>query len=892
MLFASDAMAQFSTEAARQELERRGLTEQEVREALILKGVNVDNINTSDPAELKRYEKTIREVLDELERKKIEASQPNSNIQPQQTSGSTQDVQEAIKDEGVKEAIKEGATIDEAISEELQKKQEEITPPAVIYGHQLFRNKTLKLFRTTDGAKVPATYSLGPGDVVSIAVWGDTEFSLNQEITKEGFIKPERIPRIFLSGYTIEEAKAIIYKKLRGYMVFNKSEMALSLVTARTININIVGDVFNPGSYNISAINSGVNALVAAGGPNNLGSVRRIKLLSPGAGERNIDLYRYLLNPLVNEDYYLSENDYLFVPIAEKVVEIRGAVNRPFKYELLEEENLIDLVNFAGGLQPDAITKNIQISRIFDDERIIIDIDYTKAKSTDFSLKHGDRIEVRAIGDNVDNTIKIEGAVQNAGIYEYQEGMRIVEVLDKAILEDDAITDLVYIRRLNDDFKTRRYEIVNIEAAINNPQSPSNLELNKGDIIIISSAGTFADKATIQIVGAVRDPKEIELDVNNNLKISDALFLGGGISKDAANFGYIYRKGKDNPSEIEYIYFDINEVLTDGAGNYELNPDDRIEIFKKSTFQDDAIVSVSGAVRNPGEFVYNENLTLRDALLFSGGLKREASNSRIEVYRLEIGSDKSANTLVATVSADEDKNFEQSRGFGLMPFDQIIVRSAPDFEYQQNVELAGEVLYPGMYALLVDNTRLSYLVKQAGNLSEEAFLGGATLYRSYDNTGYIVIDLEKALSNPGSKYDLILRKGDKLTIPKRSTLVTISGATNSKAYYPEKLTDGKINVSYEGSKRAHHYINKYAGGLSENADRRSVSVEYPNGEVKTTKRILFFNVHPKVREGSHIKVAYKVEKTKEEKKKKILIGAKYYQTPLPKPLQFYPLFYF
>ena len=869
LVFSVNVNAQFSTDAARQELERRGLTEQEVRDALLLKGVDIDNIDTSNPEELKKYEKTIRQVLDELEEgKKQEKAQP---VTPSNETESDNEVKEVIKDESVKEAIKDGATIDEAISEELQKKQDELTPPAQIYGHQLFRNKTLKQFRTTDGAKVPPTYKLGPGDVVSIAIWGDTEFNLNQEISKEGFIKPERIPRIFLSGYTIDEAKAIIFKRLRNYMVFTRSEMALSLVTARTINVNIVGDVFNPGSYSISAINSGINALVAAGGPSDLGSVRNIKLLSPGSEEKRIDLYTYLLNPLVNEEYYLNENDYLFVPIAKKVVEIKGAVNRPFKYELLDDENLLDLIQYSGGLKANARTKNIQVSRIFEDERTIIDIDYTKAKSTDFTLVNGDVIEVKSMDEDADNIISIEGAVKNPGNYEFKEGTKIKEILDKAILKDNAITDLVYIRRLNKDQITRRYEIVNVDNALKNNNSPSNLELEKGDIIIIGSEGNYVDKAYVEVVGAVRSPKEIELDVENNLKITDALFLAGGIAQGASDFGYIYRKPDSNSIQIEYIYFDLGEILSNpnSDSNLELTPFDKIEIFKKATFEEEANVSVSGAVRNPGEIPYNENLTLRDALLFSGGLKREAANSRIEVYRLEIGANNNANTLVATVSTSEDENFKQSSQFRLMPFDQIIVRRAPDYELQQNVEIEGEVLYPGVYALLVDNTRLSYLVNQAGNISDEAFLGGATLYRNFEETGFIVIDLQKALENPGSRYDLILRKGDILSIPKRNTLVTISGATNSKAYYPENLTgDGKVNVSYEGNKRANHYINKYAGGLADNADKKSVTVEYANGEVKQTKSFLFINIYPKVREGSHIKVSYKKEKTKEEKEKK------------------------
>ncbi len=866
--------AQFSTEAAKMELEKRGLTEQEVKDALMLKGIDVDNINTSDPSELAKYEKTIREVLNELEaKKKAQKSATTTPTQSENIASKSINVNKSppvINDENVIEAIEDGATVEEAISEEIQKENNKETPQASIYGHQFFRDNTLKLFRTTEGAKVPDTYKLGPGDVVNIAIWGDSERELTQEISKEGYIKPEGQSRIFLSGLTIAEAKAVIYRSFRKFTYFNQSQIAISLITARTINVNIVGEVFNPGSFNVSAINTAINAMVAAGGPSNIGSVRNIKLISPSNGEKNIDLYKYLLNPSANETYYLAENDYIFIPVVEKVVEIKGAVNRAFKYELKANENLIALVDFAGGLKADALKKNLQILRIENDQSKIIDVDYTKVISGDFVLNNGDVVTVNKINNQVDNVVEIIGAVENEGIYEFKQGMKIGDLLTKAILKKDAIKDFVYIRRLNPDQKTRRYEIANISEIEKNGTSPSNIELERGDVVSIASTTAYVDNYIVSVEGEVRAPGDYQLDYNDDFRISDLVFLAGGVTDDVNNFAYVFRKSTENKNKIEYIYLNLENALrnNNSKDNIILKPEDKLMLYSKRAYFDESDIDVSGAVRNPSKIKYSEGITLRDAILISGGLKREASNSRIEVYRIAMNGEKKTETLVAKVAVSEDENFEKSNSFLLMPFDQIVVRNAPEFELQQNVIIEGEVKYPGKYSLLSDNTKLSDLIMQSGSYTKEAFLRGATLKRNFEKTGFVVINLEEALSNPNSKSNIIVREGDELYVPKRNTLVAISGATNASEYYPENnMFDGKINVSFDGEKRANRYLEKYAGGIADNGDRKSVIVEYPNGQVKRTKRFLFFNIYPKVMEGSHIKVYTKVIKTQEEKEK-------------------------
>ncbi|MBK8547829.1 MAG: SLBB domain-containing protein [Saprospiraceae bacterium] len=166
--------------------------------------------------------------------------------------------------------------------------------------------------------------------------------------------------------------------KLKNYYYFQKENFELTVITARTINVNIYGEVFTNGTFNISAINTAFNALIASGGPTNLGSVRKIQVTRPGQKPKNLDVYLYLNNPSITQDFYLNENDFIFVPIAEKLVTISGEVNRPYKYELINNENLNDLLKFAGGLTVNALKSNIKIKRIEDDSVRIIDLNLTQ----------------------------------------------------------------------------------------------------------------------------------------------------------------------------------------------------------------------------------------------------------------------------------------------------------------------------------------------------------------------------------------------------------------------------------------------------------------------------------------------------------------------------------
>ena len=702
-----------------------------------------------------------------------------------------------------------------------------IYPKAKIFGQDIFRNNKLNFYQKALDAKAPENYKLGPGDEISISIWGFNEFSETLEVDSRGYISPSSYGRIYVKGLTFKNMRSLLKNKFSKFFDMQNSEIDVSLSYSKVITINIVGEVYNPGSYVIPSINTAFNALISSNGPTQIGTVRNIYIKRNGKTVDSLDVYKFLFDPEKSHDIYLQDGDYLFVPPAKNLIEISGAVNRPYTYEAKDNESVSEMIRYAGGFSSKAYRDIITLKRLDYNDMRVFDV-----HSNDFDselVDNGDELIVNHISNKLSNVITIDGNIGVAGEYEYKKEEKLLELLNRAkCISQKTFLEKVYIIRLNPD-RTKSHIAINLENILDDETHPDNIIMQEYDIV-------------------------------NVMSIDD--------------------------------------------------------------FDDDFNISVQGSVRSPGDFNYGDGMSLQSALFLAGGLTQQAEGSRVEISRImeyDINSNKlkPRRAIVKNVKVGNELALSQeAENFELQPYDQIFVRSNPDFEPVINVQILGEVKYPGTYSILRKNEKISSLIKRSGGLTNYAYLDGVKLYRKFEvtaendeeikemnisdelkktilndpdaasiyaeelenynneffssepkslkqiNLDMVYLDLEKALKSNQSKHNLVLNEGDSIIIPKTMDVVHITGELMN-------LQGNSISAPYFNSKRANYYVKNFAGGFSKLNDRSNTVVVYPNGIAKKSKNFLLFKLSPKVAKGSTIRVSSKIKKGKRKNKGKI-----------------------
>lgn len=326
---ARDMEAQF-----RKEIEQRGISEEEFQSKLDERGIDLEQLKELSIQDAANMKGEIESIIKEIE---TEKSKLPKNKKAMPTAIDSKAIHNA-KISVSKSAVKDSLNIERKISNPQTSFNRdsinlpESKSPVEIWGQEIFRNKSLVVYHQGNDVKPPDTYILGVGDQVTVAIWGVSQLNEVYEINSEGYITPARMPRIFLKGVALSRAKSLISNYFKRFYRFNSNQIEVALNYSRTININIVGEVVQYGAYTLPAINTAFNALIAAGGPTNIGSVRKIKLIRRGV-ETTMDVYKFINNPAIDKNFYLENNDYIQVPVAGKVVSITGAIKRPYKYE-------------------------------------------------------------------------------------------------------------------------------------------------------------------------------------------------------------------------------------------------------------------------------------------------------------------------------------------------------------------------------------------------------------------------------------------------------------------------------------------------------------------------------------------------------------------------------
>lgn len=837
---------------AQGELQKRGLNEVEVRARLLENGIDVDNI---PPTEYASYQDRVVSILNQMQAEKDAKGEGTDTV--------------SVLIEGAAAQAKTleefpQTTAGEAAAEAALAENTNITKGAGddIYGHSLFMNKSLDVFRTTDGAQAPDTYILGEGDEVHISIFGSSQTEIHQRIASDGSIQPVGASKIFLKGMTLAQGRQAVRSKLAQHYSFRQDQIAVTITTARTLTVNIYGEVGVNGGFTVSALNTAFNALAAAGGPTPIGSVRNV--LHTRAGKTTtIDLYKFMAKPDLKAMYDLQNNDVLYVPVAQKIVSIEGAVNRPMRYEMLEDESLADLLEYAGGLRYDAFPEFVQIERREFGE--VKYLEYELGRVLDgtqkVALANGDVVRIRTASKPLENYVSISGGVYYGGNYDLEKNSSLLALIENAKPTYTAKTDFLFVERTRAD-ETVEVLTVPFPGVDGNP----DFILQARDAVKILELATYRDVDTIAVSGQVRIPFERNFGLNDRMTVSQAIEYAGGLKESVFPVAYIFRKDLKNPLKMEYIPINLDQ-----DGETELQPGDKLNVYDNTTYTNVGELHVSGAVKNPIGITFDSSVSVHDLLTMAGGFEVGAAFDRVEVFRLNISKKDEVQFDLITLAVDEEYNLVGNEDFQLQPYDHIVVRRTPDFTMGRVVEVNGRVKYPGIYVLTDTKTQLWEVIEMAGGLLDDAD-PYARLFRTYKNRGNIGLDLRDVKAGKGSlKADPILMEGDVINIIRQENTVIIrETATRMAQYVPEEYSSTQKTIVYQGGHNAAWYVRHYAGGFQRDADRYSVTVTMPNNQSEGTKSFIGIPIYPKVEPGGVVTVAVsqkkreRLEKPKEE----------------------------
>ncbi len=676
-------------------------------------GIKVPSVN--DVLKTSKDPEVIQGKLDDIKKdaaKQVDAAKEEN---AKKTSG-------AIQTE-VENGLKDGKTPEEALVEaEAKVADAEDLPPTRIFGHNLYRDRNITSISNGADVRADDNYELGVGDEISINVWGRAEYSGIFKINEEGYIKIEKMPRLYLKGVKYGQVKQKITSQFTSQYNLNSSQIAIALNYSRVITVNIVGEVIHPRSYTLSALNTAVNALAVAQGPSDIGSVRSIRISSAGKPDRTLDLYQYILNPAIAQNFFINNNDYIFVPTIGKVVEIQGAVKRPFKYELLPGENLKSLLTWCGGLNSNAYRASIQIRRIENNQTKTINISLDDAeKNGDFGLKDGDVLSVATIDGNISDNrkkVSIRGAVMRPNDYDLlqNEGLRAL------IGRSGGLAGNAY----KANFQVRRFEKDQIKILVVNynelEKNNTDFELLRGDVVNITTidGGTYISSKPVTIQGAISKPGPYQLLMNEGLRA--LIGRAGGLLVNTYT-------GNCQIQRIENNEIKLYDVSLKGLDSLKTDfPLERGDIVTLKTIDSDYFTGygfIDGAVKMPGRYQIEPGKTRISDFLKKAELREDANTQLVYLSRRQ----KDLSRLYYRISLDEiAKNPNSSENMYLDTKDELFILSLASFSEIFTISVIGAVKNPGSQKF-TKNTNLRDAIFRAGGLTFDADHGQIEISR-------------------------------------------------------------------------------------------------------------------------------------------------------------------
>ena len=648
-------------------------------------------------------------------------------------------------------------------------------PTQQIFGHNIFTNENLT-FEPNVNVATPVDYRLGPGDEVIIDVWGASETTIRETISPEGSIHVSNLGPVYLSGKTVKEANAYlkeefakIYSGVSGNMP--NTQVKLTLGQIRSIQVNVMGEVAVPGTYTLSAFASVFHALYRAGGVNEIGSLRSIRVVRGGSVVADLDVYDFIMKGNLKDDIRLEDGDVILVQPYQSLVQISGKVKRPMFYEMKEGETAALLIDFAGGFTGDAYKKAVRVIRKSGRELQVYNVDEQEFAA--FPMDDGDQVSVDSVLQRFENRVEIRGAVYRAGLYQLDGGMNTVKQLIQKSegVRGDAFLNRAILDREREDLE---HEIIQVDVKGILNGTVADIPLQKNDVLYIPSIHDLKEEATLTIHGEVANPGTYLY--SDNMTVEDLVLQAGGLLESASTTKVEVARRVKNPKSSQFsqvvgesFAFDLKDGFLTGEGseNFHLQPFDEVYIRKSPAYHKQQNVVVGGEV------------------LFSGSYALSKKNERL------------SNLIEKAGGVTPDAYVRGAR---------LIRQMTEDEKNRREATLRMARSGSGKDSISVDMLDLS----------------------DFYSVG---INLEKALARPGGDDDLVLREGDMLYVPEYVSTVKINGAV----MYPNTVTykegeDLKYYINQAGgfannAKKKKAFVVYMNGTVSRLKTRNSKAIE-------------------------------------------------------------------
>ncbi len=707
-----------------------------------------------------------------------------------------------------------------------------------IFGYTLFYNKELN-FNPSLNIPTPPGYTVGGGDQLLIDVYGASQQSYDLRVNPEGYILIPNIGPIQVGGSTIAAAtariKSVLTQIYSGLGGANPNTfMELRLGNIRTVSVALVGELNQPGNYQLPSFASPFNALFVAGGPNENGSFRHIQVYRDNKLLTEIDVYDFLVSGKNTSSITLKDSDVIIVPPVRNRVEIMGPVRREGLFEMEPGEKLADLIAFAGGFRGDAYKERITITRNTATERKVEDVDVANFEV--FVPQDGDIYRVGEILDRFTNRVQISGALMRPGTFSLEPGMTVTQLIEKADgLRGDAFLNRATLYRNQRDFSLEILPL-DIEAIVNG--EAEDVALQSEDVLNIASIYDIREEYFVKISGEVNRPGAFTF--GENMTVEDLVLRSGGFKESATSSQVeIARRVKDDGSgklaEIIRIDIDKNLKINGGNSDLELQPFDHVIVRRSPGFQREELVRVEGEVTFPGEFaIASANERISDLLERAGGLNQFAYIKGATLIRRNEFFNAPSEKDIKTRNLVSVKNNILRDSLDQTEFEKILLERV-----DQEITEKGDDQPTNESNLISDDFKKQTI---------ESIVERDSVEIEIKTQEMVGIDLEAILRNPRGPEDLILKEGDVLSIPKELQTVRMRG----ELLYP-------TTARYRPQASFRNYVSR-AGGFSENARKSKSYVVYANGDVRRTNRFLFFSFFPKIEPGAEIIVPQKPER--------------------------------